>query len=104
MMLICPFRSKPDLSLSLPPVPLPAAGVLRITDITHSSMRLNWDAAPGAVRKYIITYKPEDGELKEVQLLLHLFHVQSWLTPEEQLAKTTGGRLRCWFVRQLPHI
>lgn len=28
---------------------------------------LEWDAAPGAVRKYIITYKPSDGESKEVR-------------------------------------
>uniref|UniRef100_A0A8C9RCC6 Collagen alpha-1(XII) chain n=1 Tax=Scleropages formosus TaxID=113540 RepID=A0A8C9RCC6_SCLFO len=38
-----------------------------ITDVTHSTMRLNWDAAPGNVRKYIITYKPEGGETKEVE-------------------------------------
>ncbi|XP_041832449.1 collagen alpha-1(XII) chain isoform X2 [Melanotaenia boesemani] len=50
-------------TLSMPP-----AGVLRITDVTHSTMRLTWDAAPGAVRKYIITYKPEEGELKEVEV------------------------------------
>ncbi|CAG5896332.1 unnamed protein product [Menidia menidia] len=31
-------------------------------------MRLNWDAAPGAVRKYIVTYKPEEGDLKEVEV------------------------------------
>ncbi|XP_035534688.1 collagen alpha-1(XII) chain isoform X2 [Morone saxatilis] len=49
-------------------LPLPPAGVLRITDVTHSTMRLNWDAAPGAVRKYIITYKPEEGDLKEVEV------------------------------------
>lgn len=59
------------LTSSLPPcppsVPLPPAGVLRITDVTHSTMRLSWDAAPGAVRKYIVTYKPEDGDLKEVR-------------------------------------
>lgn len=49
---------------------MPPAGVLRITDVTHSTMRLTWDAAPGAVRKYIITYKSEEGDLKEVRLLL----------------------------------
>uniref|UniRef100_A0AAQ5ZH46 Collagen alpha-1(XII) chain n=1 Tax=Amphiprion ocellaris TaxID=80972 RepID=A0AAQ5ZH46_AMPOC len=46
-------------------LPVLPAGVLRITDVTHSTMRLNWDAAPGAVRKYMITYKPEEGDLKE---------------------------------------
>uniref|UniRef100_A0AAY5EVL3 Collagen, type XII, alpha 1a n=1 Tax=Electrophorus electricus TaxID=8005 RepID=A0AAY5EVL3_ELEEL len=45
-------------------LPLPPSGELRIRDVTHSAMLLNWDAAPGAVRKYIITYKPEDGELE----------------------------------------
>lgn len=56
------------MSSSCPPsVPRPPAGVLRITDTTHSTMRLNWDAAPGAVRKYLITYKPEEGEVKEVR-------------------------------------
>lgn len=55
------------LSASIPLlVPLPPAGELRITEVTHSSMRLTWDAAPGNVRKYIITYKREDGDLKEV--------------------------------------
>ncbi|XP_073348827.1 collagen alpha-1(XII) chain [Pagrus major] len=49
-------------------LPMPPAGVLRITDVTHSTMKLNWDAAPGAVRKYIITYKPEEGDLKEVEV------------------------------------
>lgn len=48
-------------------VPIPPSGELRITDVTHSTMQLDWDAAPGAVRKYIITYKPEEGELKEVR-------------------------------------
>lgn len=47
-------------------VPLPPSGNLKITDVTHSSMRLNWDPAPGAVRKYIITYRPEGGEPAEV--------------------------------------
>lgn len=50
-------------------MPVPPAGVLRITDVTHSTMKLNWDAAPGPVSKYMITYKPDDGELKEVRLL-----------------------------------
>uniref|UniRef100_A0A3Q4AFB8 Collagen alpha-1(XII) chain n=1 Tax=Mola mola TaxID=94237 RepID=A0A3Q4AFB8_MOLML len=49
-------------------LPLPPAGELRVHDITHSSMRLNWDAAPGLVRKYLITYKPEEGEAKEVEV------------------------------------
>uniref|UniRef100_A0A8C9VM80 Collagen alpha-1(XII) chain n=1 Tax=Scleropages formosus TaxID=113540 RepID=A0A8C9VM80_SCLFO len=47
-------------------LPYPA-GELKITDVTHSSMKLTWDAAPGNVRKYTITYKPEDGEIKEVK-------------------------------------
>ena len=55
-----------------PSVPLPPAGALRITDVTHSTMNLFWDAAPGPVRKYIITYKPEEGDLKEVKLLIYL--------------------------------
>ena len=49
-----------------PSVPLPPAGDLRITDVTHSTMRLSWDAAPGKVIKYMVTYTPGDGELKEV--------------------------------------
>uniref|UniRef100_A0A672LHR3 Collagen alpha-1(XII) chain n=1 Tax=Sinocyclocheilus grahami TaxID=75366 RepID=A0A672LHR3_SINGR len=43
---------------------LPLSRDLSITDVTHSTMQLDWDAAPGAVRKYIITYRPEDGELE----------------------------------------
>ncbi|XP_069371492.1 collagen alpha-1(XII) chain isoform X2 [Paralichthys olivaceus] len=49
-------------------LPMPPAGALRITDVTHSTMRLNWDAAPGAVRKYLITYKPDEGDLKEAEV------------------------------------
>ncbi|CAG5866270.1 unnamed protein product [Menidia menidia] len=49
-------------------LPLPPAGVLRVRDVTHSTMVLYWDAAPGAVRKYLITYKPEDGEAKELEV------------------------------------
>lgn len=54
-------------------VPRPPSGVLRVRDVTHSTMVLYWDAAPGPVRKYLITYKPQDGEAKEVSLhqLLH---------------------------------
>ena len=51
-----------------PSVPMPPAGELRITDVTHSTMKLKWDAAPGEVLKYMVTYKPENGELKEVKL------------------------------------
>lgn len=48
-------------------VPAPPPGDLKITGVTHSTMKLNWDAAPGAVRKYTVTYKPQDGEPKEVR-------------------------------------
>ncbi|XP_069574960.1 collagen alpha-1(XII) chain isoform X2 [Brachyistius frenatus] len=53
-------------------LPMPPAGELRVREITHSSMRLIWDAAPGAVRKYILTYKPEDGGAKELEVGGHL--------------------------------
>uniref|UniRef100_A0A8C8G2E0 Collagen alpha-1(XII) chain n=1 Tax=Oncorhynchus tshawytscha TaxID=74940 RepID=A0A8C8G2E0_ONCTS len=49
-------------------LPLPPSGNLMITDVTHSAMKLRWDASPGKVLKYIITYKPEEGELKEVEV------------------------------------
>lgn len=49
-------------------MPLPPAGKLNVRDITHSAMVLYWDAAPGLVRKYIVKYKPEDGDSKEVSL------------------------------------
>ncbi|XP_064195946.1 collagen alpha-1(XII) chain isoform X2 [Anguilla rostrata] len=52
--------------------PMPPAGKLRVTDVTHSTMKLNWDAAPGNVRKYIITYKPTDGDLKEIEVGGHI--------------------------------
>lgn len=48
-------------------VPLPPAGQLRVRDVTHSTMNLDWDAAPGPVEKYLITYKPENGEAREVR-------------------------------------
>lgn len=47
-------------------VPLPPAGQLRVRDVTHSTIDLDWDAAPGPVEKYLLTYKPENGEAKEV--------------------------------------
>ncbi|CAL1585760.1 unnamed protein product [Knipowitschia caucasica] len=43
-------------------------GALRISDVTHSSMKLNWDEAPAPVKKYIITYKAEEGGLQEVEV------------------------------------
>ncbi|XP_070302583.1 collagen alpha-1(XII) chain-like [Salvelinus sp. IW2-2015] len=49
-------------------LPLPPSGNLRITGVTHSTMKLRWDASPGKVLKYIITYKPDEGELKEVEV------------------------------------
>ncbi|XP_071397697.1 collagen alpha-1(XII) chain-like, partial [Centroberyx affinis] len=49
-------------------LPMPPAGVLRVSDVTHSTMNLNWDAAPGNVLKYIITYKPDEGDVKEVEV------------------------------------
>ncbi|XP_034381076.1 collagen alpha-1(XII) chain-like isoform X2 [Cyclopterus lumpus] len=49
-------------------LPLPPAGKLVVRDVTHSTMRLSWDAAPGLVRKYLITYKPEDGDAKELEV------------------------------------
>lgn len=51
-------------------MPLPPAGELKVRDVTHSEMKLFWDAAPGPVRKYHVTYQPEDGEVKEVWLFL----------------------------------
>uniref|UniRef100_A0A674ES98 Collagen alpha-1(XII) chain n=1 Tax=Salmo trutta TaxID=8032 RepID=A0A674ES98_SALTR len=49
-------------------LPLPPSGNLKITGVTHSAMKLRWDASPGKVLKYIVTYKPEEGELKEVEV------------------------------------
>ncbi|XP_031703091.1 collagen alpha-1(XII) chain isoform X1 [Anarrhichthys ocellatus] len=49
-------------------LPLPPAGKLTVRDVTHSTMWLIWDAAPGLVRKYLITYKPEDGDAKELEV------------------------------------
>ncbi|XP_037602343.1 collagen alpha-1(XII) chain isoform X2 [Sebastes umbrosus] len=49
-------------------LPLPPSGKLMVRDVTHSTLWLNWDAAPGLVRKYIITYKPEEGDAKELEV------------------------------------
>ncbi|KAI4799831.1 hypothetical protein KUCAC02_016631, partial [Chaenocephalus aceratus] len=46
-------------------LPVPPVGVLTITHVTHSTMKLRWDAATGAVRRYIVTYKPDEGDLME---------------------------------------
>ncbi|CAL8395351.1 unnamed protein product [Arctogadus glacialis] len=60
-----PKNSERDKELDGPELP---AGELRISDVTHSSMRLQWDAAPGTVRKYILTYKPDEGDAKEMEV------------------------------------
>lgn len=31
-------------------------------------MKLSWDAAQGEVSRYVVSYTPEDGDLREVQL------------------------------------
>lgn len=49
---------------------MPPAGELRVRDVTHSTMVLYWDAAPGAVRKYKVIYQAEDGDPKEVSFSL----------------------------------
>ncbi|XP_069462362.1 collagen alpha-1(XII) chain isoform X2 [Ambystoma mexicanum] len=50
-------------------LPLGGVGNLKIRDVTHSSMRVFWDAAPGNVRKYIVKYKTDDEEeYKEVEV------------------------------------
>uniref|UniRef100_A0A8D2LYC8 Collagen alpha-1(XII) chain n=1 Tax=Varanus komodoensis TaxID=61221 RepID=A0A8D2LYC8_VARKO len=49
-------------------LPLSGAKSLRIRDITHSSMRVNWEHAPGKVRKYILRYKAPEDEIKEVEV------------------------------------
>ncbi|XP_038127547.1 collagen alpha-1(XII) chain isoform X1 [Cyprinodon tularosa] len=49
-------------------LPMPPAGELRVRDVTHSTMVLYWDAAPGAVRKYKVIYQAEDGDPKELEV------------------------------------
>ncbi|XP_061479123.1 collagen alpha-1(XII) chain isoform X1 [Rhineura floridana] len=50
-------------------LPLSGAKSLRIRDITHSSMRVIWERAPGNVHKYILRYKAaEEAEVKEVEV------------------------------------
>lgn len=63
-------------------MPLLPGGSLRIRDVTHSIMTLDWDAAPGAVRKYIITYRPEDGDAKEVRTHLFMSFVSEKSSPD----------------------
>lgn len=50
-----------------PSVPAAPAGKLSITDVTHSTMKLSWTKAPGDVSRYLITYSPEEGDLREVR-------------------------------------
>ncbi|KAG6934328.1 collagen type XII alpha 1 chain, partial [Chelydra serpentina] len=50
-------------------LPLAGAKSLRVRDITHSSMNVIWDPAPGKVRKYLLRYKTTLGdEPKEVEV------------------------------------
>lgn len=89
---MCCFLVTPDLQQAdrckspCHSVPLPPAGELRVRDVTHSAMNLDWDAAPGPVEKYLITYKPDTGEAKEVSSCWSLprpsgcYPTQSWRT------------------------
>ncbi|KAF3850310.1 hypothetical protein F7725_020029 [Dissostichus mawsoni] len=45
-----------------------ASDALEGTGVTCDTMKLRWDAAPGAVRRYIVTYKPDEGDLKEAEV------------------------------------
>jgi len=48
-------------------VPLPGPRDLTLQDVTHSSMNVLWDPAPGKVRKYILRYKiADEADTKEV--------------------------------------
>ncbi|XP_053142880.1 collagen alpha-1(XII) chain isoform X4 [Hemicordylus capensis] len=50
-------------------LPLSGAKSLKIRDVTHSSMRVSWERAPGKVRKYILRYKAsEEDDIKEVEV------------------------------------
>ncbi|KAM8953803.1 collagen alpha-1(XII) chain [Pelodytes ibericus] len=50
-------------------LPIQGVGSIRLRDITHSSMNVLWDAAPGNVRKYIVRYKTaEEEEFKQVEV------------------------------------
>ncbi|XP_024913641.1 collagen alpha-1(XII) chain isoform X1 [Cynoglossus semilaevis] len=49
-------------------LPMPPLGELKVRDVTHSTMWLYWDAAPGPVRQYIVTYKSEDGDVKQLEV------------------------------------
>ncbi|XP_075454120.1 collagen alpha-1(XII) chain isoform X2 [Ascaphus truei] len=50
-------------------LPIQGVGDIRTREITHSSMNVYWDAAPGNVRKYIVRYKTsEEEEFKEVEV------------------------------------
>ncbi|CAJ0946844.1 unnamed protein product [Ranitomeya imitator] len=50
-------------------LPIQGPGNIRLQDITHSSMKVLWDPAPGNVRKYIVRYKAETEEdFKEVEV------------------------------------
>ena len=53
------------------PGPRPPSGKLRVRDVTHSTLWLDWDAAPGPVIKYLVTYQPDNGEAKEVSFGSH---------------------------------
>ncbi|XP_068137600.1 collagen alpha-1(XII) chain isoform X2 [Hyperolius riggenbachi] len=50
-------------------LPIQGARNIRLRDITHSSMNVLWDPAPGRVLKYIVRYKTEGEEdYKEVEV------------------------------------
>ncbi|EPY83208.1 hypothetical protein CB1_000591007, partial [Camelus ferus] len=49
-------------------LPLPSPRDLKLRDVTHSTMNVLWDPAPGRVRKYIVRYKTPEEDVKEVEV------------------------------------
>lgn len=47
-------------------MPLPKPRDLKLRDVTHSTMNVLWEPAPGKVRKYIVRYKTPEEDVKEV--------------------------------------
>lgn len=63
---LCGWEPHLDLISHASPVPLPKPRDLRLRDVTHSTMNVLWEPAPGKVRKYIVRYKTPEEDVKEV--------------------------------------
>lgn len=63
-------------------MPLPKPRDLKLRDVTHSTINVSWEPAPGKVRKYIVRYKTPEEDVKQVGWRVESFVFLAGLTKE----------------------